>query len=382
MSELARYKQSGKYHKIIKGNTSYYTFIPNPLTEGLEIEVDVEMATLMLIANRLLGQLEGMSAFLPNVEAIESVFVSKEAHQSCSIDGINESLYCLLNASEKNHSKTRVTRDYITAMKYGFGKLAESKYQNKILCEIHKELVTQDKDASSGSFRTEQVFIGKMVIITNSQHYIPSAPSDILASMRDLEKFIQRKDSIDAIIKTALAHYQIETIHPFKTGNGRVGRILAYLVLLNMRVLTRPIICISQYFLLNRAEYIDRMERLRQVQVYEQWIKFFIEAVIYAADDSIRRINAWMCIREESLKKIECSGKTVKTLRKAFNIIELCPIINVNTLSERAEVSYNTAASMLKQLMDLEIIRVTNGKERYRDYMYTDFWNCFLGDTE
>jgi Fic family protein len=381
MKEFLRHKHSGEFRQIIKGNSSYYTFIPNPLSSGLEIEVDFELANLMSAANRLLGQLEGVSAFLPNAAAIESIFVCKEALLSCRIDGINEFLYHFLDASEKNRSKAQSIRDYVSVMKYGLDKTAASQYMNALLCEMHGKLIHSSSDQYSGQYRKEQVFLSEAATIAGMLHYNPADPSDIHAAMRDLEKFISRNDNFDAMIKTALAHYQFETIHPFMTGNGRIGRILSYLILSGMKILTRPIICLSQYLLVNKVEYIDRMERLRQVQDYEQWVKFFIKSIIYAAEDSLKRIDNWLHIREESLEKIEAHGKTVKSLKVAFNIIELYPIIDVNTLAEKAGVSYNTSASMLKTLKNLGIVEVSNGMERYRDYAHTDFLNCFVNDT-
>jgi Fic family protein len=382
MDELIRFKRSGKHRQAVKGNLSYYTFIPNPLSENLEVEMDAELANLMSVANRLLGQLQGMSGFTPNVAAIEHIFLCKEALLSCQIDGINEFLYHFLDASEKNRTKAQSIRDYVSVMKYGLGITSESTYKSTILCEMHKKLVHPSGDSFSGQYRKEQIFLGNRTFIANTKQYNPVAPNDIASTMRDLEKFIQRNDNIDVTIKMALAHYQFETIHPFMTGNGRIGRILSYLILLEMNVLTRPILCLSQYLLLNKVEYIDRMDHLRKVQDYGQWIKFFIKSIIYAASNSLERINNWLQIRDENLKRIEAYGKTVKSLTAAFNAIELHPIIDVNTLAEKTGVSYNTGAAMIKTLMDLDIVKVSGGTERYREYANADFLNCFINDIE
>jgi Fic family protein len=275
MKNRLGYRKSGTYRTIPKdqGKSRYTTFIPNPLSEDLDIEIDPQLANLMNMANRLLGQLEGMSAFLPNAAAIESVFMNKEALLSRWIDGSSTSLYSVFDISEKDKYKSRSVRDYAVAMRYGLDKTATSQYTNKLLCEIHGKLISPAACKDSGRFRKEQVFLSNC--LTNTEQYNPAAPCDIAATMRDLEKFIQGNDNFDATIKASLAHYQFETIHPFMTGNGRIGRILTYLVLSRTKVLTRPIICLSQYLYLNKMEYIDRMERLRQIYAYEQWIKFF-----------------------------------------------------------------------------------------------------------
>jgi Fic family protein len=382
MDELIRFKRSGEHRQAVKGNISYYTFIPNSLSEDLEVEVDAELANLMSVANRLLGQLQGMSGFLPNAAAIEHILLCKEALLSCQIDGINEFLYHFLDASGKNRSKAQSIRDYVSVMKYGLDKTCASTYRNTLLCQMHGKLIHPSGDSFSGQFRKEQIFLGNKTFIADTKQYNPAAPSDISSTMRALEKFIQRDDDLDVTIKMALAHYQFETIHPFMTGNGRIGRILSYLILLNMKVLTRPIFCLSQYLLLNKVEYIDRMEHLRKVQDYGQWIKFFIKSIIYAASDSLERINNWLQVREVNLERIEAYGKTVKSLTAAFNAIELHPIIDVNTLAEKTGVSYNTGAAMIKTLMDWDIVSVSSGMERYREYANADFLNCFINDIE
>ena len=261
------YRKSGEYHLTKKDDDgrSYFTFVPHPLSDDLDIEVDTELANFMSVANRLLGQLEGMSSFLPNLRAIESVFIRKEALLSCRIDGIEAPLYNVYDVTEKEQLKTRSIHNYISAMGYGLEQMATSKYSNALLCKIHNKLISSGIDKSSGQFRKEQVFLGKLAVVTNVEQYIPTAPLYLNSAMRDLEGFIQGKYSYDAIIKAALAHYQFETIHPFMTGNGRIGRILSYLMLSGMKVLTSPILCLSQYLYSNKVEYIDRMERLRQV---------------------------------------------------------------------------------------------------------------------
>jgi ribosomal protein S25 len=122
------------------------------------------------------------------------------------------------------------------------------------------------------------------------------------------------------------------------------------------------------------------MNRLRSVCEYEQWIKFFIQSIIFAAADSLERIKKWLLIREMNLKKIKESGKTVKAIEKTLDIIELYPIIDVNTLAEKVGISYNTGAVALRLLSELGIVHQSNRLERNRDYANTEFLKCFVDD--
>jgi Fic family protein len=321
-----------------------------------------------------------MSAFLPKVAVIESVLMRKEALLSCMIDGIEVPPYSIFDVTEKNQARIRPVRNYISTMSHGLEKMVFSKYSNALLCEMHGKLIHSDMDKYSGQFRKEQVFLGKIVTVTNSEQYLPTAPLYLHSAMRDMENFLKRKDSFDAIIKAALAHYQLETIHPFMTGNGRIGRILSYLILSGMKVLTCPILCLSQYLYYNKLEYIDRMERLRRIYEYEQWIKFYIQAIIFAAADSIDRIKKWLVIRDATQEKIKDSGKSIKAIMKSLDAIELYPIVDANTLAEKSGISYNTAAATLKLLCDLKILKQSNKLERNRDYANVEFLRCFVGD--
>lgn len=313
MDEWVSYRPSGQYCPGMpgKGDVDYYTFTPNPLSTDLKIKMDAELASLLSTAHRLLGQLEGMSGFLPNIAAVNSIILQKEAILSCQIDGTNAPLYDVLDTSLKTDQTTAPIRSCVSAMHLGLEKIKAVQYKNALLCDIHKKLTLKGDSEEQGKFRTEQMFIGKIRVTTNYPFtYNPTAPTQLLSALRDLEKFIRRDDDIDVLIKAALAHYQFETIHPFMSGNGLVGRILPYLILADKKILTSPLLCLSHYLNLHRVEYIDRMSTLRRQCDYEQWIKFYIRAISFAANDSL-----------EGIKNGYRSGKRIlPRLGKAVNL--------------------------------------------------------------
>jgi len=137
MGNWLHYKQSGEYHLIRrKGNiSSYFAFTPNSLSGNLEIEIDTELANLMSTASRLLGQLEGMSAFLPNAAAVESVFMRKEALMSCWLEGIDMPFYDVFDVTKRDKTSISFAQDYVTTTKYGLKKIASSQYTNNLLCQ-------------------------------------------------------------------------------------------------------------------------------------------------------------------------------------------------------------------------------------------------------
>lgn len=382
MDDWFSYKPSGQYCPDVLGrsNANFYTFMPNPLSEtDFKIKMDAELTSLLSATHRLLGQLEGMSGFLPNIAAIESIIIQKEALLSCQTDGINIPFYKVLDSSHKTDEITLPVKNYVSAISHSLEKVKTTHYKNTLLLDIHKELNLRES-TNPETFRAEYTTIGKIKVITNGfPTYNPTAPAQLSDAMRDMEKFIRRDDDIDILIKVALAHYQFETIHPFMSGNGRVGRILPYLILADKKILTRPLLCLSHYLNLNKTEYFDRMDLLHRQCDYEQWVKFFIRAVLFAVDDSLQRIKEWLIVRESNLNKIQESGKTVKSIKSLYDCVERQPIFDIRTIVKQVGISYNTGASAIRTLTGLEIVQQINHMERNRDYACLGFLNCFIG---
>lgn len=382
MDEWLSYKLSGEYIYESVGDygEDYCTFTPNPLL-GLNIKVDAELMTLLCNAHQLLGQLEGMSAFLPNVSAIKMIMLQKEAQRSCHIDGIAVSLYNILEHSKENIKGTVSIRNYISTMNMSLEKVKTAPYKNTLLCGIHQKLTLKEDCSEKGQFRTEHIYIGNMMIRTNFHPiYNPTSPAHIPKAMRDLEQFIRREDEIDSLVKAALAHYQFETIHPFMAGNGFVGRIMPYLILADKKILTSPLICLSHYLSMNKVEYFDRMSALQRGCEYMQWIKFFVRAILFAADESLRSIKKWLQIRKKNLQLIERSEKSIKAIRPFYDNIERYPIFDINTITRETNISYNTGTTALNHLLKLGIVKQINKAERYRSFAYQDFLDCFSND--
>ena len=384
MDNLVFHNAPGRYIPGEEFSSNYYTFLPDPLvSNNLDIKIDDEMSSLLCMAHRLLGRLEGMSAFLPNRVAVESIFMHKEAFFSCEIDGITASFYDILDISRISDKTILPFKNHIAAMQTGLDKLSNSKYKNTILCDVHNVLTNTENSEESGQFRTKNTFLNKYLVNTNMlASYNPTSPKHMPAALYDLEKFICRSSDFDPLIKTGLIQYQFETIHPFMMGNGQMARILSCLVFSYKKILTRPIICLSQYMGLNKVEYIDRIEAIHRQHAYEQWIKFFIKSIIFAAEDSLNRIECWLRMRETNLAKIEQIEKPVKAIKLFYEAIEQFPIFDINTIASEVGISYNTGATALKILSDLQIVKQTNHMKRNRDYAYMGFLSCFLGEGE
>ena len=191
---------------------------------------------------------------------------------------------------------------------------------------------------------------------------------------------MKTEDGIDSLIKLALIHYQLETIHPFLYGNGRLGRLLVNLFLYDKKLLLRPLLCSSRLLLLNKTEYFDRIEALQRYGEYELWTKFFIKAVIIGAEESINIITKVDSLQERNLTKIMMLGKSSKTAMLLYNYIQKNPIIEIKTVSEALNLSFNAVASAVKCLRSLDILKQSNTLTRNRTFAYQDYLDVFYDD--
>jgi len=212
--------------------------------------------------------------------------------------------------------------------------------------------------------------------------FIPPNVEHMIEAMSDLEKFLNEDDDIDPLIKIGLAHYQFETIHPFLDGNGRIGRLLINLFLIDRKVLNRNTLYISYYLKRNRIEYYDRLMEVRMKGNYEQWIKFFLLAIYESAEDAIETIEKLVKLHEKNYQIIDCIGRSAKNAKRIFRYLEKNPIIDIQRTSKELGISYNTVAKAVNKLIELGIIIQTNNILRNRVFAYEEYLQILRKDTE
>ena len=203
----------------------------------------------------------------------------------------------------------------------------------------------------------------------------------MIEAMERLEDYINNGTEYDPLIRIALIHYQFETIHPFLDGNGRVGRILILLYLIEQKYLSKPVIYVSYFLKKHQIEYYDRMSEVRRSGNYEQWIKFFLDAVYNAAVDSNDTVILLNNLHDENLGKLPKTNRKVDNLKLIFDYIEQYPIIVIKKTSEVLNLSYNTVASAINKLMDLDILKEITNQSRNKVYAYDAYLNILRKDT-
>lgn len=200
--------------------------------------------------------------------------------------------------------------------------------------------------------------------------------------MIDLEKYMNAEDDLDPLIRAGLIHYQFETIHPFLDGNGRVGRLLITLFLMEKGILTTPTLYISYFLKRNRVEYYDRMTEVRSKGNYEQWIRFFLQAVAESAEDAVQTIDKLSKLHEENIALLDVPGRQEATLKKLFRYLEANPIIEIRKTAGALSLSYNAVARAVTVLMEKNILEQTDKKGKTRIYTYSAYLDILRKDTE
>lgn len=378
--------RSGKYVVNLTGETQYKSFKPKPLPPNPEIEIDSEMMKLVSESNRIVGILEGRSTSIPNINLFVAMYIRKEALLSSQIEGTQATLDDILDPDVDENVNLDVTEvlNYIKASKYGVERLKHLPISNRFIRELHQELMGAGRGSEKepGEFRRSQNWIGPMGSTLKNARFIPPNLEDMNEALNALEGFINEEHELDPFIQIGLIHYQFETIHPFLDGNGRVGRLLILLFLIEKKVLSYEVLYISYFLKRNRYEYYERLTEVRQNGNYEQWLKFFLRAVIDSASDALQSIDEINLLHAQNKTRIENENvRAVGTYLVLLEYLEEHPIMDITQVSKALEISYNTVASAVKKFEELGILVQQGKKRRNKVYVYEAYLKILRKDT-
>ena len=377
--------RSGELVTNLSGDAAYQSFKPSPLPPNPELNINSDIVKKLVETNRDLVRLETTAKLIPNVELFISMYVRKEALISSQIEGTHCTLDDVLDPTVSGNTNLDVVDviNYVRACTYAIGRLEKLPLCNRLLREIHKELLAgvrgQEKDP--GEFRRSQNWIGAANCTLKEARYIPPNVEDMNAALTDLEKYMNEGDDYDPLIRIALIHYQFETIHPFLDGNGRVGRLMILLYLMQQGYISKPIIYISYYLKKNQIEYYDRISEVRRSGNYEQWVGFFLEAVSAAAKDSLATVEKLSALHESNIKRLPVTARKNDNVRRVFDYIEQYPIIDIKRTAADLGVSYNTVSAAVGKLIQAGILRETTNALRNRVFTYEEYLSILRKDT-
>ena len=377
--------RSGEYVTNLSGKAEYRSFKPTPLPPNPELKIDSDMVKKLVEANRALMKLDTVSKYIPDEELYIFMYVRKEALISSQIEGTQCTLDDILDPyvdTNKNLDVADVI-NYISACLYAIERLKKMPLCNRFFREVHERLMKgiRGQEKNPGEFRKSQNWIGPRNCTLTEARYIPPNVEDMDKAMNDLEKYMNEGDDYDPLIRIALIYYQFETIHPFLDGNGRVGRLMILLYLMEQKIITSPIIYISYFLKKNQIEYYDRIMEVRRNGNYEQWISFFLEAVSAAAKDSMLTIDQLRELHDKNIERLPVTSRKNDNVRRVFEFIEQHPIIDIKKTAEALEISYNTVSNIVKKFVQIGILDETTNYARNRVFIYKEYLDVLKRDT-
>ena len=378
--------RAGKYVLNLSGEAQYKSFVPSPLPPDPPLNFDDELIGLSSKANNQLGILEGKAAQIPNVALFIAMYVRKEALMSSQIEGTQATLEDVLDpAAETNiNREVKDVVNYVKATETAIELLKSLPLCCRLMRKVHEVLMsgTRGEEKNPGEFRHSQNWIGSAGSTIKTARYIPPNHEDMAEALSALEKYINAQDDTDVLIKAALIHYQFETIHPFLDGNGRIGRLLIILFLMDRKILTKPALYISYFLKKNRIEYYDRMTEVRKKGDYEQWVKFFLRAVIESSESAISTIEKLSELHNRNIAAVNDMGRARMSALRLFDYIEANPIIDITKTASELKMSFNTVSSSVRRLCEAGILFQENNVLRKRVFHYKDYLEILRNGTE
>lgn len=356
--------------RILKTLTGYKAYVPNPLPPPFEW--NTQLVNALSRADFLLGKLAREASKLPNPHLLMRPFITREAVLSSKIEGTQATIGEILAADagisvDRNADDLKEVQNYIVALDYGIKRLTEFPMSLRVIKEIHEHLMqgARGAHATPGEFRRSQNWIGPPGCTLNTAKFVPPPPDHLMDCLSDLEKYLHDRQ-LPALIHTALCHYQFEAIHPFLDGNGRVGRLLIMLLLIEQKMLPTPILYLSAFFEATQDEYYKQLYNVSARGTWNNWLIYFLSGVSVQAEDALSRaerinelLNAW---------KLQVATGASKLPILIVEHFAVNPYLTVNKVSEELKIAYSTAQKGIQKLEDAKIVeKISKGK---RDKIY------------
>lgn len=359
----------------------YKSFQPGLLNRQWYLD-DMEVIQLLSQADRELGRLDMYSKYIPNIDLFISMHVLKEATQSSKIEGTRTNMEeALLDKEDIPLDKRddwEEIQNYIKAMESAINALDNLPFSSRLIRDTHRVLLqgVRGEKKEPGEFRRSQNWIGGASI--NDALFIPPVHTSVPELMNDIEKFLHN-DAIflPELLKIALVHYQFETIHPFLDGNGRVGRLLIPLYLVDKGILKQPVLYLSDFMERHRNLYYSNLMIVREKGNLMQWFKFFLVGIIETAKSGISTFDKILQLLKENETKIQSLESRAANAQKVLNYLYQRPNINADKVSKIVGISMPSAYRLIELLEKLEIIKEITGGQRGRIYVFERYINLF-----
>lgn len=358
-------KASGRWIKTLEG---YRAFHPDPLPP--ELTWTPKLVRALSDADQLLGRLAGEGRRLPNPHLLIRPFVQREAVFSSRIEGTQSTLGELLAAEAgavvaRSPEDLREVGNYVAALEHGIARLKTLPLSIRLVRELHQKLMTgvRGDHATPGELRRSQNWIGPPGSTLAQATYVPPPHDEMLDDLGAWEKFLH-DETLPPLVQTALMHYQFEAIHPFLDGNGRVGRLLITLLLMQRGVLPLPLLYLSAFFEATRRDYYDGLRAVTERSAWEDWLLYFLNGVARQSEDALSRAERINQQLDQWRERVSRTGSGVAL--RLLDLLGTNPFITVRKAEAQLDVAFNTAAAALRRLVRLRIVKQIGDARRDR----------------
>ena len=372
---------TGCYVDSIAGGVKCQAFIPSALPPEPALEIGTSLQSRINQAMLAIGRLDAVSTLLPDAGLFLYSYVRKEAVMSSQIEGTQSSLSDLMLYEMDGMpgvplDDVQEVSCYVAALNEGVSRIREGEpITYRLITDLHKTLMTSGRGISKapGEFRKNQVWIGGYR--ADEATFVPPPATEIADCWADLERFINDiPEETDPVIKAALTHVQFETIHPFMDGNGRLGRLIIPLILVEAGLIKEPLLYLSLFFKKHRQTYYDRLNQIRLSGDWENWLQFFVDAIAETANQAVESAKALNELHNLHRKQVaglgRLSGSATQVLAALFNY----PIANIAKLVEATSLAPATVGKVMDVLEnELKIVKEQTGQKRNRLYVYSEY---------
>lgn len=349
-------------------------FIPSDLPPEIHYEEDLVRLVEQAASN--LNDLKGTGRGLPDPNIFIQPYLLKEAVVSSQIEGTRTSFEEAVVQADEDPDQTPESRDlqevrnYVDALEYGMDRLKKEPLTADLIKRIHERLMSgvRGENRSPGEFRNSQVYIGEVGASREDADFVPMPPEEVEDAVDKLVEFVHHSHSMPYLVRSALLHYQFETIHPFEDGNGRLGRLLIVLDMLNEDKLAQPLLYLSEYFNNNKIRYYERLQSVRENGEFERWIKFYLRAVKSQSKRSTRTAVEIIDKRQryrDRLRENSVPDNCVALMERMFDLRPR----TISGISEELDVSYHTARSYALTLEEEGIAEELDRPGREKHYI-------------
>jgi len=375
--------------KLVSVGEGRWAFVPAALPPKLSYGPPLVAA--LSEADRALGELAGLGRTLPNPYLLTRHFLRREAVLSSRIEGTRASLVDLfafeveppLFGEPERRDDVQEVQNYVRALEHGIARLEDLPISQRLLREMHAVLMEGVRGAQRdpGEFRRILNWIGPPGAGLEEATYVPPPPAEITTALSALERHIHGDTGLPPLLEIALVHYQFEAIHPFLDGNGRIGRLLITLMLIERDLLPEPLLYLSAYFERHRGAYYDHLLAVSQNGKWEGWLLFFLRGVSVEASDASRRAGKLFELRETYRERFQREGARPNLLTAVNHLFEN-PVTSIRELAEVMGVSFEAARRLVGSLEERGVLEEITGRRRNRVYAAREILQVLQGPLE